>query len=106
MAAIRTALRRLLAPPAIRSIGRIRLRPGDALLIRVDDDLSEDQFAQIEHRVKPYFPDNLLIVLSGDSDVQVVDSASHRPVAITVNLDGQVLAESITRAACDERASA
>lgn len=49
----------------------LRLQPGDIVVLRVRNELSEQQHADFMEHAKVLFPDHKVVVLTGDDELQV-----------------------------------
>lgn len=54
----------------IKDVRRLRLNPGDVLVVRID--VTEAAAVEIAEQLDDYFPDNRVMVLSPGADVEVL----------------------------------
>lgn len=58
--------------PAVPDVQILRLRPGDTLVYRSLDRVSDEEYANIAARLKKCFPDNLAILLENGAEITVL----------------------------------
>jgi hypothetical protein len=60
------------------AVGRIRLEPGDILVVKTKLLLDKDQIAYISEQVRNFVPDNRVMVLTADLDLAVLSAQEAR----------------------------
>ena len=58
--------------PAVPDVQILRLRPGDTLVYRSLDRVSDEEYTDIAARLKKCFPDNLAILLENGAEITVL----------------------------------
>jgi hypothetical protein len=57
-----------------REVQRLRVGPGDVVVLRAESNLTRDVIEQVAGQMKEAFPDNKIIVLADGSKMQVVQT--------------------------------
>lgn len=85
-------------PVEIESIRRLDLKPGDTLVLKVADALTEDESRSLRADLDRYLPEHKAVILSGDLDLVVLSAPGATPDEITtaVHLDGKTIVEAVT----------
>jgi hypothetical protein len=60
------------ALPEVTEVKRLTIRPGDALVIRLDRFPDMAEAGEMQHMVRPAFGDVPVLVLGPDADIEVV----------------------------------
>lgn len=60
----------------LKDVKRLRLNPGDSLVVRLGEELTEEDIQRAMDNLKEVFPDNKILILGRDYELEVLEDGS------------------------------